>query len=307
MRTAYITHPSCHKHSMGADHPECPERLHAINDQLIASGLLDHLIHHEADSATREQLVSVHTPEYVDSIFRRAPESGFVQLDGDTAMNKFTLNAALHAAGAAVKAVDLVMYGQVENAFCCIRPPGHHAGRSGASGFCIFNNVAVGAAHAIKQHGLQRVAILDFDVHHGDGTEDIFHDDPRVMLCSTFRHPFYPYKGADSGNDHIINVPLAAATKGAEFREAVTEHWLPALERFQPEFLFISAGFDAHYEDDMGGLALKEADYLWITETLKHVADRHAKGRIVSVLEGGYELHALGRCVMTHVKSLSNL
>jgi acetoin utilization deacetylase AcuC-like enzyme len=213
----------------------------------------------------------------------------------------------LHAAGAAIQAVDLVMAGEVENAFCCIRPPGHHAGRSGASGFCIFNNVAVAAAHAIKHYQLQRVAILDFDVHHGDGTEDIFHDNPQVMLCSTFRHPFYPYTGAESGNDHIINVPLAAGTRGTEFREAVIQHWLPALDRFQPEFLLISAGFDAHYEDDMGGLALKEADYLWITETLKQVAKKYAQGRIVSVLEGGYALHALGRCVMIHIKSLSEL
>lgn len=307
MRTAYITHSSCSKHNMGADHPECPERLHAINDQLIASGVLDHLIHYDAEPASKEQLTQVHTNEYVEWVFQQAPTEGLIHLDGDTAMNKFTLNAALHAAGASVQAVDLVMAGEVENAFCCVRPPGHHAGRSGASGFCIFNNVAVAAAHAIKHHRLQRVAILDFDVHHGDGTEDIFHDNPQVMLCSTFRHPFYPYTGAESGNDHIINVPLAARTSGAEFREAVTQHWLPALDRFQPEFLLISAGFDAHYEDDMGGLALKEADYLWVTETLKQVAKKHAQSRIVSILEGGYALHALGRCVMTHIKSLSEL
>jgi acetoin utilization deacetylase AcuC-like enzyme len=292
---------------MGSDHPECPERLHAINDQLIASGLLDHLIHYDAEQASKEQLTQVHTNEYVKWVFQQAPTEGLIHLDGDTAMNKFTLSAALHAAGAAVQAVDLVMAGDVENAFCCIRPPGHHAGRSGASGFCIFNNVAVAAAHAIKHHQLNRVAILDFDVHHGDGTEDIFHDNPQVMLCSTFRHPFYPYTGAESGNDHIINVPLAARTSGTEFREAVTQYWLPALDRFQPEFLLISAGFDAHYEDDMGGLALKEADYLWMTETLKQVAKKHAQGRIVSVLEGGYALHALGRCVMMHIKSLSEL
>lgn len=307
MRTAYITHSSCSRHNMGADHPECPERLHAINDQLIASGLLDHLIHYDAEMASKDQLTQVHTRQYVEWVFQQAPAEGLIDLDGDTAMNKFTLSAALHAAGAAIQAVDLVMAGEVENVFCCIRPPGHHAGRSGASGFCIFNNVAVAAAHALKHHQLQRVAILDFDVHHGDGTEDIFHDNPKVMLCSTFRHPFYPYTGAESGNDHIINVPLAARTSGTEFREAVTQHWLPALDHFQPEFLLISAGFDAHYEDDMGGLALKEADYLWITETLKQVAKKHAQGRIVSVLEGGYALHALGRCVMTHVKSLSEL
>lgn len=292
---------------MGPDHPECPERLHAINDQLIASGILDHLLHYNAEAATKEQLLSVHTQDYVAWLFKNAPDSGLLQIDSDTAMNQYTLNAALHAAGAVVQAVDLVMSRQVENSFCCVRPPGHHAGRAGAEGFCIFNNVAVGAAHAISHYHLQRVAIVDFDVHHGDGTEDIFHDDPRVMLCSTFRHPFYPYKGADSGNEHIINVPLAARTTGAEFREAVTEHWLPALERFQPEFLFISAGFDAHYEDDMGGLALKEADYLWVTEALKQVANKYAQGRIVSALEGGYSLHALGRCVMTHIKSLSEL
>jgi acetoin utilization deacetylase AcuC-like enzyme len=292
---------------MGPDHPECPERLHAINDQLIASGLLDHLIHYDAEQASQEQLIQVHTKEYVEWVFQQSPTEGLINLDGDTAMNKFTLSAAIHAAGAAIQAVDLVMAGVVENAFCCIRPPGHHAGRSGASGFCIFNNIAVAAAHAIKHYQLQRVAILDFDVHHGDGTEDIFHDNPQVMLCSTFRHPFYPYTGADSGNDHIINVPLAARTSGTEFREAVSQYWLPALNRFKPQFLLISAGFDAHYEDDMGGLALKESDYLWITETLKQVAKTHAKGRIVSVLEGGYALHALGRCVMTHIKSLSEL
>lgn len=292
---------------MGPDHPECPERLHAINDQLIASGILDHLLHYNAEAATKQQLLSVHAPDYVEWVFNNAPDSGLLQLDSDTAMNKHTLGAALHAAGAVVQAVDLVMSSQVENAFCCVRPPGHHAGRAGAEGFCIFNNVAVGAAYALSQYQLQRVAIVDFDVHHGDGTEDIFHDEPRVMLCSSFRHPFYPYKGADSGNDHIINVPLAARTTGVEFREAITEHWLPALERFEPEFLFISAGFDAHYEDDMGGLALKEADYLWVTEAMKQLAKKYAQGRIVSTLEGGYSLHALGRCVMTHIKSLSEL
>lgn len=307
MRTAYLTHDSYRKHEMGIDHPESPERLNAINDQLIASGILDHLIHYDAQAASREQLSRVHDADYLDWIFSHAADGGLILLDGDTSMNQFSLNAALHAAGAVVEAVDLVMAGEVENAFCCVRPPGHHAGRNGASGFCIFNNVAVGAAHALNQYGLKRVAILDFDVHHGDGTEDIFHDDPRVMLCSTFRHPFYPHKGADSSSDHIINVPLAAGSNGETFRTAVTEYWLPALERFQPEFILISAGFDAHINDDMGGLALKEADYLWVTEMIKKIAAQYAKNRIVSCLEGGYELHALGRSVMTHIKSLSCL
>ena len=305
MRTAYITHDDCLKHDMGVDHPECPARMHAIKDQLIASGLLDFLSHYEAPKASKEQLARVHNSDYIDSIFHQSPQSGLMQIDDDTAMNPHTLSAALHAAGAVIKGVDLVMSGEMQNAFCNIRPPGHHAGRAGASGFCIFNNVAIAAAHAIESYGLQRVAIADFDVHHGDGTEDIFHDDPRVMLCSTFRHPYYPYCGADSSNDHIINVPLAAGTGSQEFRTAITEQWLPALERFQPQLLLISAGFDAHWEDDMGGLALREKDYLWLTEALKDIAQRHANGRIVSALEGGYALHALGRCAMVHIKSLS--
>jgi len=234
-------------------------------------------------------------------------QSGLMYLDGDTAMNPYSLEAALRAAGAAVQAVDLVMTGQVENAFCNIRPPGHHAGRANAAGFCIFNNVAVAAAHALEQYGLERVAIADFDVHHGNGTEAIFHDDPRVLLCSTFRHPYYPYCGADSGNDHIINVPLAAGASGEDFRAAVTQHWLPALEAFQPQMLFISAGFDAHREDDMGGLALREADYVWVTAQLKLLAEKYADRRIVSVLEGGYALDALGRSAAAHIKVLSGL
>jgi acetoin utilization deacetylase AcuC-like enzyme len=307
MQTAYFTHPACLRHEMGADHPECPARIHAIEDQLISSGLLPYLAHLDAPEVTREQLLRVHSEAYVDSVFAKSPESGLVYLDGDTAMNPYTLAAALRAAGAAVQAVDLVMAGQVENAFCNVRPPGHHAGRNSAAGFCVFNNVALAAAHAVEQHGLQRVVIVDFDVHHGDGTENIFYDDPRVMLCSTFRHPYYPYCGADSGNPHIINVPLAAGASGADFREAVTQYWLPALAAFQPQLLFISAGFDAHREDDMGGLALREADYAWVTEQLKSLAATHSARRIVSVLEGGYALNALGRCAAAHIKVLSGL
>jgi acetoin utilization deacetylase AcuC-like enzyme len=292
---------------MGQHHPECPARIHAIEDQLIASGLMDYLQHHDAPPATQEQLLRVHDSDYLDSIASSVPQQGIVYLDGDTAMNPFSYQAALRAAGAAVMAVDLVMAGKVENAFCNIRPPGHHAERARAMGFCIFNNVAVGAAHALSQHGLQRVAILDFDVHHGNGTEHIFYHEPRVMLCSTFQHPFYPNSGAGSSNDHIINVPLAAGSGADEFRAAVTEHWLPALERFQPEMLLISAGFDAHRDDDMAMLKLNEADYTWVTAALKHVAEKFAQRRIVSVLEGGYELHALGRSVAAHVKVLSGL
>lgn len=307
MQTVYLTHPLSLKHDMGADHPECPARIHAIEDRLIASGLLHFLRCEEAPQVTREQLLRVHSAEYIDSVFKQSPASGHITLDGDTLMNPYSLGAALHAAGAGVRAVDMLMAGEAENAFCNIRPPGHHAGRSNAAGFCIFNNVAIAAAHAMEQYGLQRVAIADFDVHHGDGTEDIFRDDPRVMLCSTFRHPFYPYCGADSSNEHVINVPLVAGASGEDFRAEVSRHWLPALQQFQPQMLFISAGFDAHCEDDMGGLALREADYEWVTEALKELASQHAGGRIVSVLEGGYALSALGRSAFAHIKVLSGL
>jgi acetoin utilization deacetylase AcuC-like enzyme len=292
---------------MGEHHPECPERIHAIEDQLIASGLFGYLQHNEAPEATLEQLLRVHDAAYIESIKSAAPHQGSVELDGDTTMNPFSYPAALRAAGAVVMGVDLVMTGKAENAFCNIRPPGHHAEKAQAMGFCIFNNIAIGAAHALAVHGLSRVAIADFDVHHGNGTEHIFHDDPRVMLCSTFQHPFYPYGGADSGNDHIINVPLAAGAGSLEFREAVTKHWLPALEKFRPELLLISAGFDAHREDDMSMLRFVDADYGWVTQQLKHIAEQHCHKRIVSALEGGYELHALGRSAMAHVKELSGL
>ncbi|MDP2155745.1 MAG: histone deacetylase family protein [Sulfuricella sp.] len=307
MHTAYITHPDCLRHDMGAYHPESPARLRAIEDQLIASGLLAFLQHHDAPLATFEQLARVHAPHYIETVRSASPAEGLVYLDPDTAMNPFTLNAALRAAGAAVLAAELVLERKAENAFCAIRPPGHHAESGRAMGFCLFNNVAVGVAHAMERFGLRRVAIADFDVHHGNGTEEIFHDDPRVMLCSTFQHPFYPHCGADSGNDHIINVPLPAGTDGEAFRKAVSERWLPALERFQPEMLFISAGFDAHWEDDMAMFRLKEADYAWVTQQIKDVAAKHAQGRIVSALEGGYALHALGRSVAAHVKVLSGL
>jgi acetoin utilization deacetylase AcuC-like enzyme len=292
---------------MGAGHPECPARIQAIEDQLIATGLMPFLDTHEAPLAMDEMLVRVHRPEYVAAIRAAAPSAGMVYLDPDTAMNPDSLEAALRAAGAVVLAVDLVISGRAENAFCNVRPPGHHAGAASSGGFCIFNNVAVGAAHALAHHGLERVAIADFDVHHGNGTENIFHDNPRVMLCSTFRHPYYPHCGAGSGNEHIINVPLPAGTSGEGFRAAVKEQWFPALEHFQPQMLFISAGFDAHREDDMGGFALREADYTWVSEKLKEIAARHASWRIVSVLEGGYALHALGRSAAAHIRVLSGL
>jgi len=307
LHSAYISHPACLKHDMGSIHPECPARLRAIEDQLISTGLMHFLNHQDAPRVTDEQLLRVHPQSYLDWVREQAPVSGLAYLDGDTAMCPDTLEAAYRAAGAVVRAVDMVMKGEVENAFCAIRPPGHHAESARAMGFCIFNNVAVGVKHAIAAYGLERIAIADFDVHHGNGTEQIFHDDPRVMLCSTFQHPFYPHCGADSGNEHIINVPLPGGSDGPAFRDAVEKHWLPALERFQPQMIFVSAGFDAHWEDDMGQFKLRESDYVWVTNQLKKIAVKYAHERIVSVLEGGYELHALGRSVVAHVKALSEL
>ncbi len=278
----------------------------AIDDQLIAFGLTHFLQQHDAPLATFEQLSRVHAEDYIEYIHRIAPAEGVVNLDADTVMTPTTLQAALRAAGAVVLATDLVMRQEVANAFCAIRPPGHHAESAKAMGFSFFNNVAVGAAHAIAQHGLTRVAIADFDVHQGNGTVEMFKDEPRVMFCSTYQHPFYPYHDVAS-NEHIINVPLPAGTDGSGFREAVSEHWLPALEAFQPQILFISAGFDAHREDEMSHFRLVEADYAWVTQQLKDIADKYAQGRIVSVLEGGYELHALGRSVAAHIKVLSGL
>jgi acetoin utilization deacetylase AcuC-like enzyme len=290
---------------MGAHHPECPERLHAVLEAIEASGLAGRLDPVEAPEATREQLERVHRSELVDLVFEAAPQAGYAYLDPDTSMNPRSLSAALRAAGAVVKGTDLVMGGGVKRAFCAVRPPGHHATRDRPMGFCLFNNVAVGAAHAIAAHGLERVAILDFDVHHGNGTEDAFHDDPRVMLCSTFQHPYYPYSGADSGNDHIINVPLPAMTDGRGFRAAVERTWMPALERFAPQLVFVSAGFDAHREDPLAYLNFEDADYRWVTEKLVEVAERHAAGRVVSTLEGGYDTRALARCVVEHLEALT--
>ena len=292
---------------MGSHHPERPARIVAIEDHLLATGILAHLLDVDAPPATREQLLRVHDGDYVDAIEASVPERGLVHLDPDTAMNPHSHHAALRAAGAVVKATDMVMSCEVENAFCNVRPPGHHAERARAMGFCFFNNVAVGAAHALERHGLERVAIVDFDVHHGNGTEDIFRDDPRVMMVSTFQHPFYPYSGVDGRSERMVNIPLAAYSSGIQFREAVEKFWVPALERFQPRMVFVSAGFDAHRDDDMAALNLVESDYAWVTERLVAYADRFCGGRIVSTLEGGYELDALARSVAVHLRALARL
>jgi acetoin utilization deacetylase AcuC-like enzyme len=304
---AFVSHPDCLKHDMGAHHPERPQRLTAVEEEIAAEGLGEHLARYEAPLATDEQLSRVHPPEYVRAIRDAAPERGTVHLDPDTAMNPFTLKAALRGAGAAALAVDLVLTKQHSSAFCNVRPPGHHACRARPMGFCIFNNVAVAARHALAEHGLERVAIIDFDVHHGNGTEDIFEGDEQVLMASIFQHPFYPYSGTDSPASNMFNVPLAAGSGGRELRKAVTEVWLPALDDFRPELVVFSAGFDAHAEDDLASLRFVDSDYAWVTAQIKAVANKHADGRIVSMLEGGYSLPALGRSAAQHLRVLAGL
>jgi acetoin utilization deacetylase AcuC-like enzyme len=290
---------------MGAHHPESPERLKAVLDALDASGFGGQLREREAPEARAEELVRVHSEEHVRYVQASAPEDDYAFLDPDTSMNAMSLSASLRAAGGVVRAVDLVMSGEEERAFCAVRPPGHHATPDRAMGFCIFNNVAVGAAQALERHGLQRVAILDFDVHHGNGTEDMFRGDDRVLFCSTFQHPYYPFCGADTHASNVVNVPLPAMTGSEGFRSAVERTWLPALERFEPQLILVSAGFDAHREDPLAHLQLTDDDYEWITRRIAEAAERHAANRIVSTLEGGYNTRALARSVRRHVNVLA--
>jgi acetoin utilization deacetylase AcuC-like enzyme len=302
--SAYITHADCARHEMGPHHPECPERLGAINDLLLVKGLLDYMLPYDAPLATEEQISRAHSSLYVKELVASSPQEGYHAVDPDTNMNRHTVRAALRAAGAAVQATDLVLSGEAPTAFCSVRPPGHHAERDAAMGFCFFNNVAVGIRHALDVHGLERVALIDFDVHHGNGSEDIFKDDERVLMCSIFERGLYPFPEETGHTTTMVNVGLPSRSGGKEFRAAVTEHWIPALDKFAPQLIYISAGFDAHREDDMGNLGLVEADYAWVTQQLVAVANRHCQGRIISCLEGGYVLSPLARSVAAHVKVL---
>ena len=305
MSCAWITHADCRRHEMGEGHPECPGRLDAISDFLVSTRLMHYLAPCEAPLATREQLEQAHTAGYVAEIHAAAPREGYLHLDPDTAMNPHSLQAALRAAGAAVMGAEMVVSGEFRRAFCAVRPPGHHAMRERAMGFCIFNNVAVGIRHALNVLGLERVALVDFDVHHGNGSEDILANDDRVLMASTFQRGLYPFFGEEPLGANMVNVGLAQGADGEALREAVERSWLPALERFRPQLLFISAGFDAHRADDMAGLRFVESDYEWVTRELVGVAERHCGGRIVSCLEGGYHLFALARSVAAHVRELA--
>ena len=308
MLTLFITHATCRLHEMGPGHPECPERLDAISDQMLSSGLISYLHEMEVDApASDAALLRVHARDYVDRLQRLVPRQGLAEIDADTLLNPYSLTAARLAAGAAVMGVDRILQGQASSAFCSVRPPGHHAERAKSMGFCFFNNVAVAAAHALEHHGLERVAIIDFDVHHGNGTEDIFAGDERVLMCSFFQHPLYPNSGTQHVASNMVNVPVAAYSRGDVVRSLVQDKWLPRLDAFAPQLIVISAGFDAHREDDLAQLGLVEEDYAWMTKQLMAVADKHAQGRVLSMLEGGYNLSALGRSVVAHVKALAKL
>jgi acetoin utilization deacetylase AcuC-like enzyme len=315
-KTGYFSHPECRRHEMGPGHPECPERLDAIEDRLLLTGVGDALDRREAPEASLNDIELAHHKLHVAAMRGLkaglaeqidAGGRGYAQIDPDTVMNLHTWDAALRSAGAVLAATDAVMAGELENAFCAVRPPGHHACRDRAMGFCFFNNVAIGAEYALHRHGLKRVAVVDFDVHHGNGTEDILAGDPRVLMVGIFQHPFYPYSGERPRAANMVNLPVPAYTRGMEVRELIEQEWMPRLEAFRPEIIFVSAGFDAHRDDELGQLGLTEQDFAWITMRIKDIARKHARGRIVSSLEGGYNLDALGRSVEAHLRVLADL
>lgn len=306
MSVTVFSHYYCGMHEVHQAHPESPERLDAINDQFIRSGLNFVLQQKDCSPALQEDLYRVHDVAYVNDIFKRAPtEKGQqIWLDPDTIMTQHSLRAALYAAGSGLNAVDEVMMGDNQSAFCAVRPPGHHASHNAAMGFCIFNNIAVAAAYAFAQYNIKRIAIVDFDVHHGNGTEDIFTNDERVLFSSSFQYPLYPNTGTNSISPHIINSPLPPGSSAAQWRNEVTARWLPAIDHFAPELILISAGFDGHLEDDTSAFQLREDDYHWLGQSLKNLAHIHCQGRIIGMLEGGYDMSSLGRSVVAFVKSL---
>lgn len=304
MNFAYITHPACGLHDIGTGHPECPKRLQAIEHRLIESGLMAKLSRIESQQASTAQIARAHSQALVERVFRESPQQGLTWLDSDTAMNPHSLDAALYAAGAGIIAVEGILKQSFDRAFCAIRPPGHHAEVNNSMGFCLFNNIAIAALHALQCEGIDRVAIIDFDVHHGNGTVDILKDNPRTMVCSSFQFPFYPGRLQDVQREHIVNTPLPAGTDGTDFRQAIEDQWLPALQRFSPHMILVSAGFDAHRDDPLAQLELTENDFAWIGEWISAIADDCAGGRVISFLEGGYNLDALASSCERYIAAL---
>ena len=307
MTVAYLHHDCFPLHNVGPWHPECPERVRVIHDRLLSSGLLDWMLPIEAPRATREQVLRAHTARHIDELIALSPSSGTAPVDADTLMSPGTLEAAWRAAGALVKATEMVVSGEASSAFCNVRPPGHHATRNQAMGFCFFNNAAVGIYHALEVLGLERVVLFDFDVHHGNGSEDILAGDERVLMLSTFQRGLYPNSGLQPRGDNIISLDLPAYSGSSQMRAAVESGWIEAYRRFAPQLVFISAGFDAHVDDDLGQLGWSDDDYVWLSKLLVQLAGETADGRIVSTLEGGYDLAALARCVEGHVRALMHI
>ncbi len=307
MSTGFFSHPAFAAHAVPPWHPECPQRLSAISDRLLADGLDDLLEHAEAGPATDEQLLRVHTPAYLKRLATIAPTGGTLALDEDTWMAAGTLEAARLAAGAAVGATRQVTEGTLTNAFCSVRPPGHHAMADDAMGFCFFNNVAVAARFALEEQGLERIAILDFDVHHGNGTEAACAGDDRLLYCSVFEGQLFPQREASRPSPTLVAVPLPGGTRGEDWRPAVEAAWVPAIDAFAPQLILVSAGFDGHRADPLSTFRLRDDDYRWVSELIVAAADRHCEGRLVSCLEGGYAQDALARCVGLHLRALLGL
>ncbi len=303
---SFFTDPSYDGHQMHEGHPERPERTQSILAHLEETGQLASFEQRKPQPVSEEALKRVHEPLYLEKLAASAPASGLVTVDPDTHLAPGSLPAARLAAGTLEEAVNLVLSGKSRRVFSCARPPGHHAEHDAGMGFCFYNNVAVGAAAALAHEEVERVAIFDFDVHHGNGTVDIFKDTPAVLVASSFQHPHYPHRYYDLERPNIINTPLEAGTKGPGFRKAIERDWLPAIEKFKPELIFISAGFDAHTDDPLGDIHLKEEDFTWVTNLIVAAAKQHCEGRVISTLEGGYNLEALARSVAAHLQALSD-
>ena len=303
MSTLLISHPDCARHDMGAEHPECPQRLEAVFSALKASGLLAQLEQLPALPASPPDLLRAHPAAYVEMLERLGSSGRSHELDYDAIVTPRSWDAILYAAGAGLQALNLVHEGPARRAFCLTRPPGHHAESERAMGFCFFSNIALVAKRALEVHGYERVAIVDFDVHHGNGTEAILHDDPRVLFCSSFQHPHYPNTPFATDQDHIVNLPLAAGTDSKTYRALLEAELWPKLHAFAPELVLVSAGFDAHQDDPLGAICLREADYYWLGEQLKGISDTHAGGKLIALLEGGYNLRALGASVVAFLQA----